>query len=124
MPQKTTVCWFEIGCSDMTRATAFYSKLFGWEYQSFGDPSYQLVRGLSTDALGGALFSRKDPSVAPNTAGTTITFSCDDCGATARAAVALGAKLASDKAQIAPDMGFLAQIDDTEGNRVGLWSMN
>lgn len=123
MAQKTTVCWFEIGCTDMTRATTFYAKLFGWEFQNFGDSSYQLVRGLTSETLGGALFARKDASTKPNTAGTTVTFSCDDCGATAKDAVSFGAKLVSDKAEIAPGMGYIAQIDDTEGNRIGLWSM-
>lgn len=124
MTQKTTVCWFEIGCSDMPRATTFYGKLFGWEFKPFGDSSYQMIGGLDTKELGGALFQRKEPALKANEAGTVVTFRCDDVTKTLREAIALGAKLVQEKTQISPEMGYAGQFEDVEGNRVGLWSQN
>jgi uncharacterized protein len=54
--------------------------------------------------------------------GTIIYFSCDDCAVEAARAVQNGGKIQKEKVSIG-QYGFMALIFETEGNMIGLHSM-
>jgi uncharacterized protein len=116
MPSRPT--HFEIPVDDPDRAERFYANVFGWTFQRYpGAPSYYGLAdtGEGEPGINGALFQRAEDSV------TTLTMSVDAIeDATARI-VAEGGKVITDKAAV-PNMGWFAVCEDTEGNRIGLFT--
>jgi predicted enzyme related to lactoylglutathione lyase len=53
---------------------------------------------------------------------TIVYFICEDCAVEARAAVEHGGKIFKDKFSIG-EFGWIALVYDTEGNMIGLHSM-
>jgi predicted enzyme related to lactoylglutathione lyase len=51
-----------------------------------------------------------------------VYFSCEDCSVEAERAVAHGGKIFKGKMSIGQN-GFIAMVVDTEGNKIGLHSM-
>jgi predicted enzyme related to lactoylglutathione lyase len=49
--------WFEVATDDPDTAAAFYSAVFGWTFQPFGDPSidYRVVSGPGSPASFGGV---------------------------------------------------------------------
>jgi predicted enzyme related to lactoylglutathione lyase len=54
--------------------------------------------------------------------GVIVYFMTDDCGETAKQAVASGGKMQKEKMSIG-EYGFISLVYDTEGNMIGLHSM-
>lgn len=119
------VVWFEIYVQDMARAKQFYEAVFGlpltqlespipgMELWSF--PMQQDVAGAT-----GALVRMEGKDSGGNS--TLIYFSCADCGVEAAKAAANGGQIFKDKFPIG-QYGFIALVFDTEGNMIGLHSM-
>ena len=110
---------FEIPVDDADRAEKFYGDLFGWKFEHFeGAPAYYGMTTTGADdevpGINGALFKREAGST------ITLTMSVDSIEDTITKAVALGAKVVQDKMPI-PGMGYFATLEDTEGNRFGLY---
>jgi predicted enzyme related to lactoylglutathione lyase len=109
---------FEIPVDDPDRAEQFYATVFGWTFQRYpGAPQYygMATTGDTDPGINGALFQRGDDSE------TTLTMSVDsieDATASIRAA---GGKVVQDKTAI-PSMGWFATCEDTEGNKIGLFT--
>jgi uncharacterized protein len=59
----------------------------------------------------------------PGGSGTVIYFVCDDCAVEAARAQANGGTIYKEKFSIG-DYGHIAIVSDTEGNTIGLHSMN
>src|SRR5213594_1371708 len=116
MPSRPT--HFEIPVDDPDRAEKFYSTVFGWTFQRYpGAPQYygMATTGDTEPGINGALFQRGDSSE------TTLTMSVDSIeDATARI-TAEGGKVIQDKTPI-PSMGWFAVCEDTEGNKIGLFT--
>jgi len=103
----------EIPARDATRASAFWSSLFGWELQAFeGAPSPYLMTRFS-DESGGAIY--EDPSAR----GMRVYFDVDDIEAGASKVRELGGE-AGDRMPV-PTMGWFAHCTDPSGNDFGLW---
>lgn len=117
------VGWFEIYVQDMTRARAFYeavlkvalSRLPMPEPEMFAFPMEAHATGAS-----GALVKMEGCPSGGNS--TMVYFSCADCAAEAARAAAAGGKVFRDKFSIG-QYGFVALVFDTEGNMIGLHSM-
>ena len=116
------VNWFEIPAKDLERAKEFYSAVFGLEmqfidmhdskmYMFHGDPTHQ-------GSLGCIYTSDQ---VEPSANGTTVYFSVEDCDVEANKAAAAGGTVVLPKMSIG-EFGFIAQVMDTEGNRIGIHS--
>lgn len=121
------VSWFEIHVDNLQRAKKFYEDVFQAPLTMGDCPSGEAVSVcfFSTDyeqyGIGGMLYEDKDfPVVRGNN--FTIFFSCEDCRVEAERAVKFGGKLLQGKTSIG-DEGFYAVIEDSEGNRIGLHSM-
>jgi len=120
-----SVVHFEIPAKDVKRASAFYTKAFGWqinqfpgfEYWSIGTtPSDKNGRPTSPGAVNGGM--GKKGQMAPNQ--VTVTISVADIDAALANVKKLGGKVTGKKMPVG-DMGFSAYFEDTEGNVIGLF---
>ena len=117
------VGWFEIYVNDMERAKAFYRSVFGIEYTPLDVPEGEMAgfpMDMETPGAAGALV--KMDGVSPGGGGTLVYFKCDDCAVEAKKAAESGGSIARDKFSIG-QYGHIALVTDTEGNMIGLHSM-
>jgi predicted enzyme related to lactoylglutathione lyase len=121
--QRNPVGWFEIYVQEMERARAFYEKTLGISLSILPNaPMEMLMFPMIDDAPGapGALVKMEGKDSGGG--GVIIYFSCVDCADEAKRAAANGGKLVKEKFPIG-DYGFIAFVEDTEGNVIGLHSM-
>ena len=117
------VNWFEIYVQDMPRAKAFYeavfdiqlTKLKGTEFEMWAFPMNRHFYGTSGSLI-------KIPGYHSGNNSTVIYFRCDDCAVTTEKAVNAGGELETNKKFIG-EYGYIALVKDTEGNVIGLHSM-
>jgi len=117
------VSWFEIPVSDMNRAKTFYDAVFNIkiDIQDFGGvmmgffPSFKESPG----AMGSLI---KEDSYTPSHGGTLIYFSSDDVQNELDKIENAGGKILQEKTLISPDHGYMGVFQDSEGNRIALYS--
>ncbi len=127
------IAWFEIPAVDFERAVAFYGEVLGRPLYPMADPSGNEV---GPDGARMAVFS--DPSEIgaingavvftqnqkPARDGTVVYLYVDgDLNTALNRVEPAGGKVITPKTLIAEGMGYWAHFEDTEGNRVGLFSM-
>ncbi len=123
----SAIHWFEIAVSDIERATGFYSMVLGAEIkvmdltESMGS---KLGMIPSRGGIGGALVENSQYDYVPSKAGALVYLTVDDdMDAVLVRAERGGGKILLPKTSLGEsDPGFTAWIEDTEGNRVGLYS--
>ena len=119
------VVHFEIPAKDIKRASAFYSKAFGWNLIQF--PGFEYWSVITTDSdengtpkspgsINGGL--GKKGVMAPEA--VTVTISVPDIDASMASLKGLGGKQVGKKMPVG-DMGWSAYFEDPEGNVIGLW---
>lgn len=121
--ERNPVGWFEIYVQDMERARAFYEAVFQVRLTRLESPGIELwAFPMRPDGYGasGALahmegFASGDNSV-------LAYFSCNDCAVEAARAAEAGGRVHKPKMSIG-QYGFIALVTDTEGNMIGLHSM-
>ncbi|HBH37214.1 MAG TPA: lactoylglutathione lyase [Curvibacter sp.] len=121
------VGWFEIYVNDMTRAKAFYQGLLGVQLTRLespdGDSSLEMwAFAMNQDGYGASGTLAKMPGMRPGGSGTLVYFSCADCAVEAARVAHYGGRLEQPKTSLGP-YGYMALAVDTEGNRIGLHSM-
>lgn len=114
---------FEIHADNPDRAIRFYSELFDWKFQRWGEQPYWLITTGSRDEPGidGGLVPRQGPAptqgLPVNAFPCTIEVAClDEYIARVQS---LGGSVAVPKLAVA-SVGWLAYFHDTEGNIFGL----
>jgi predicted enzyme related to lactoylglutathione lyase len=122
--KKTNIAnWFEVPVKDLGRATRFYEKVFDVKM------TFEEMNGMKMamfpmdqDAPGttGALMQAE--TYEPSHAGTVVYFTVESIEETLRKINANGGKMFMPKTAIG-QYGFIAQYEDTEGNRLALHSM-
>jgi uncharacterized protein len=122
---RNVVGWFELYVQDMDRAKAFYQKTFQVALEPLESPGLELwafpnPMGMGTPGCPGALV--KMPGKDSGVGGTVVYFSCADCAVEASRGVQNGGTVQKEKMSIG-EYGFIALILDTEGNMIGLHSM-
>lgn len=120
--ENNVVNWFEIPVNDLGRAKEFYKNVIGVEAQDMQMPGMEMaafpwVQGGQNTT--GALVKSEFNS--PQTSGTMVFFQCGDCADALSKAEANGGSVAMPKTSIG-EFGFIGQIIDSEGNKVGLHS--
>jgi predicted enzyme related to lactoylglutathione lyase len=113
--------WFEIPVRDMNRAQQFYETLLGkpLRREEMG-PQTLAVFPYDDGRVGGALLAGPG-APAPSTDGNIIYLEASpSLDATLARAAELGAKVLLAKLQLPGDIGAIAHIVDSEGNRIGL----
>jgi len=118
------VGWFEIYVQEMPRAKRFYEAVFNVQLtkldtkdiEMWAFPLNELAHGAS-----GALV--RMPGFPSGGNSTLIYFGSEDCAIESGKAARAGGKVHRDKFSIG-QYGCIALIVDTEGNMIGLHSMN
>jgi uncharacterized protein len=115
--------WFEIPVSNFARAKAFYETVLGITITEMPmGPTTMGFLSSSPDAVGGALVHDKD--AAPSKQGTIVYLNGGENLAPMLARVErAGGSIAVPKTDIGGEFGFFAHFIDTEGNKVGLHSL-
>lgn len=126
---KNVLDWFEIYTSDFERAKRFYSDVFqcklldmpvdnerhpGMQYAAFSNDG-------SVEGASGALV--KLDVAGPGVGGTLVYFRSGDIAAELGRVEAAGGKIIRPKLHI-DNFGYIALIEDTEGNMIGLRSLS
>ncbi|MBC3881690.1 VOC family protein [Undibacterium sp. LX40W] len=122
------VGWFEIYVQDIPRAKAFYEAVFETTLvelpnpnpSEFGDMEmWTFPMAMQDYGASGALI--KMPGC-PSGGSTLVYFSCDDCAVELERALKHGGTVFKGKQSIGVN-GYIALVVDTEGNMIGLHSM-
>ena len=117
------VNWFEIPVLDLDRAIAFYASVFGYAFAPETMGPYSLAFFPTAQGASGATGALiKGGTYKPSHTGTIVYFSVDDIDDILIKVNAGGGKTVFPKKSIG-QYGFIAQFDDTEGNRLALHSM-
>lgn len=116
------VGWFELYVQDMNRAKAFYETVFRVALEALPDTEFEMwAFPMEMERYGspGALIRMEGCPSGPG--GTLVYFSCEDCAIESARAVAAGGTVFKEKFPIGP-YGFIALVQDSEGNLIGLHS--
>lgn len=116
------VGWFEIPVTDMARAKRFYEQVLALALEE-----HQMGQNLMAwfpmqeDALGAAGSLVRGDGYVPSSEGVLVYFTAPDLDAAVARAREQGGRVIAEKFSIG-EYGFVALIQDTEGNRIGLHS--
>jgi predicted enzyme related to lactoylglutathione lyase len=117
------VGWFEIYVQDMPRARAFYESVFDVQLADLGAPDMEMwafpMDNQSYGAPGALVKMAGFPSGGNS---VLVYFNCADCAVEAAKAANAGGRIQKEKMSIG-EYGFIALVTDTEGNMIGLHSM-
>lgn len=117
------VGWFEIYVQDMARAKAFYEAVFAVELSKLDTPGLEMwAFPMQSDGYGASGALVHMPGFASGDNSVLVYFSCADCGVQAAKAANSGGRIHKEKMSIG-QYGHIALIVDTEGNMIGLHSM-
>ncbi len=116
--RNAVVTWFEILAADFERAITFYEATFGVELRR--DPAWpnMAIFPYEAPAVGGAVVTSRDSG--PADGGVTIYLNCDGKMDDVLERVPQAGGSVLEKKNHVPNVGWVAQIRDSEGNRVGL----
>ena len=120
------ISWFEIGTTDLTRATTFYETIFGVSLIVMDLPNTKMRMFPIADmkGVGGAIVDSNGFHKPSATEGPLIYLNGNpDVQQVLDKVEAAGGKILVPKTEISPDYGYMAVIIDTEGNRIGLHSI-
>ena len=119
------VVHFEIPFDNGERATKFYKEVFNWQMQSIPEMNYTMVHTVKIDknnmptepgAINGGMYKRdKNSSKSP-----VLVIDVSSVDKYAKKIEKAGGKVTRQKTKVG-DMGFYAQVADTEGNIIGIW---
>ncbi len=114
------VLYFEIPVTDIDRATAFYEAVFGYDFVRETVDGYEMALFPFAEGGPGATGALAQGDVyVPSLTGPILYFRVDDIDAILTRAVAQGGQVLYPKKDIGP-LGFVAEIQDSEGNRIAL----
>ena len=117
--------WFELYVTDMARAKNFYQGVFQRELvdlPSMGPDMEMCAFAWVEQGTGASGALVKTAKMAAGSGGTIVYFSCEDCSVEAARAQTLGGTLCQARMSIG-EYGFIALVQDTEGNTIGLHSL-
>lgn len=127
MNVENPIVWFEIYVNDLSRAKSFYESVFKTELSELGDPSSEEIKMLafpdnmeSKGKTTGALVKVKDMEAGGNS--TVVYFGSKDCSIEEARVKDAGGELLRSKMSIG-EYGFISLAKDTEGNMIGIHSM-
>lgn len=119
------VVHFEIPYDDLERAKKFYSGVFKWKINAIPEMKYDIVHTVDANekqipkekgAINGGMYKRDEKSAQ----GPVIVINVKNVDEAVKKAEKSGGKMFRPKVQVG-NMGFYAQVKDTEGNVIGLW---
>jgi hypothetical protein len=118
MTAASTITWFEIPATDFGRAVRFYETLFASPLQHLADWPNLAIFPYQRPGVSGAVATGEGHR--PSGDGVVIYLNCDGrIDAVLDRVEKAGGSIVEPKNHI-PSVGWVAQIRDSEGNRVGL----
>ena len=117
------VCWFEIYVQDMERAKKFYETVFQTKLERLNSPGIEMwAFPMVMDRMGSADALARMPGVPSGGNSTLVYFSCADCATEGGRVASAGGRIQREKMSIG-EYGFIVLAYDTEGNMIGLHSL-
>ena len=117
------VGWFEIYVQDMDRAKRFYEAVFSVQLERLESSDIEMWAFPMQPDWPGAPGSLVKMEGFPSGGNSTIVyFTCSDCAIEANRAAESGGRIFKAKFSIGQH-GFIALVLDTEGNMIGLHSL-
>jgi predicted enzyme related to lactoylglutathione lyase len=117
------VGWFEIYVQDMERAKAFYESVFGVQLTKLDSPEIEIwAFPMQSERSGASGALVQMPGFSSGANSVLVYFSCADCAVEAAKAASAGGKVEKEKFSIG-QYGYISLVTDTEGNMIGLHSM-
>lgn len=122
------VVWFEIYVQDMERARRFYETVFQCALEPLAPPDsassgmHMLAFPMEMERPGSGGMLVQMEGVTSGAGGTMVYFACEDCAVEQSRVEAANGKIHRAKFSIGP-YGHCAIVLDTEGNMIGLHSM-
>ena len=124
---NNAISWFEIGTTDLDRATKFYETIFGITLTPMDLPNIKMRMFPLDDMMkqvGGALVDSGGFHKPSATDGPLIYLNGNpDVQHVLDKVEAAGGKIMVPITEISPEYGSMAVILDTEGNRIALHSV-
>ena len=125
--KNNVVGWFEIPVADMDRAIKFYETVFEFKIDRQKMDSIEMGwfpwedQGLGA---GGSLVNAGNDFYKPSQEGTIVYFTAHsgDLQNELSRVVPAGGKILVEKRLIGEGFGYMAVVNDTEGNRIALHS--
>jgi uncharacterized protein len=119
------VAWFEIYVQDLDRAVRFYEAVFQVKLQQLSAPLSDLQiwsfpSDMQSYGTSGALVKREGVPSGGNS--TLVYFHCEDCANEEGRVPHAGGRVQRNKLSIG-EFGHISLVQDTEGNMIGLHSM-
>ena len=113
----STITWFEIPATDFARAVRFYEAIFASPLLHHADWPNMAIFPYERPAISGAIVSGNRK---PCAEGTVIYLNCEGrIDQVLRRVEKAGGRIVEPKNHI-PNVGWVAEMFDTEGNRIGL----
>ena len=111
------VVHFEIGAYDTGKISKFYSDVFGWKMQKWGEGEQEYILVSTGDqkdmGIDGGIFKRKDGPALIN------TISVSNLDEMCKKVEAAGGIIITQKMTI-PGIGWMVYFKDVEGNQSGM----
>lgn len=125
MELANAINWFEISVADFDRAKKFYETIFDYQMpESITGPKRMgfFLYDFKAGKIGGAIIH--GDGYTPSQQGSVVYLNCQpDLQIVLNRVESAGGKIVLQKAQVTPEIGYIAFITDSEGNRVALHSM-
>lgn len=111
------VTHFEIPCDNPKKTMKFFTEVFDWSFEQFGDQAYWFAKtGADQDhGINGAIMKKQDPKQP-----ITNSINVADMDATTERIKAAGGEIVVPKMPV-PGMGWLSFFKDPEGHIHGFW---
>lgn len=126
MKKMNPVVHFEMPAEDRTRMAEFYTNVFGWKAQMYGEEmgNYVTVQTTETDENGrpkmpGAIGGGFYPKAQSDAHHPSVVIAVDDIRESMSLISGAGGKLLGEPVDI-PGVGAYVSFVDTEGNRVSI----
>ena len=123
------ISWFEVPVIDMDRAKKFYETVFNVKItiNDFGGVLmgwFPPAEDITAPGISGSLVKSEGNYIPSATHGTVVYFNSQsgDISDELIRVEAAGGKILQDKTLISNEIGYMAQVLDTEGNRIALYN--
>lgn len=120
------VVHFEVPYDDKDRVQEFYSNVFGWKMQDMPEMNYLITHTVDVDdemmpvekgAINGGFYQRDDGNAAKS---PVLVIDVENIEDHLKKIEEAGGSVVVPMVQVG-EMGLYAQVNDTEGNIIGIW---
>lgn len=121
---QNPIRWFEIYVKNMKRAKSFYQQVFNVEFSQLPFSEGEMWAFPSNPEKWGCSGTLVHmPGLEPSGVSTIVYFGSDDCSKEEKRILSAGGTIHKSKMSIG-QYGYIVLAIDTEGNMIGVHSMN